>query len=84
MCACVEPGDLRLINGATADAGNAQYGRLQVFAQGGWGAVCDPRPVPTTTRADPEIDDATVGIACRQLGFFDGVKTQLPVTVLSV
>lgn len=70
---------MRLVNGATAEDGNAQYGRLQVFGRGGWGAVCDPVPAPVTNGVNQEIDDATVGIACRELGFLDGVKTQLPV-----
>ena len=83
---CAEPGDLRLSNAVTSDNGNAQYGRLQAFYSGGWGAVCDPRPphidVPNADQGDQEIERPTVEVACRWLGFSSGVKTALPVSSL--
>lgn len=79
-----EPGDLRLSDAVTSDDGKAQYGRLQVFGGGGWGTVCDPRP-PFISRGDAvdqEIGEATINIACRELGFSSVIKTRLGVSSL--
>ena len=77
-----EPGDLRLSNAVTSGDGKSQYGRLQVFGSGGWGTVCDPRPPfinILSTAGDQEVDQETVRVACRGLGFESGVKTAIPV-----
>jgi len=44
--------------------------------------VCDPRPPfinILSTAGDQEVDQETVGVACRGLGFESGVKTAIPV-----
>eukprot|EP00892_Ulva_mutabilis_P007273 jgi/Ulvmu1/4918/UM202_0003.1 len=76
-----EWGDLRLSSGFTSDSVNAATGRLEIFSMGGWGSVCrsvfgrfGPRDDVLTNRAP--FDDAAVGVACRQLGFEDGVRVQ--------
>lgn len=72
-----DAGDLRLAGGAKSDVrgAHAQFGRLEVFSNGGWGAVCDRRG----DRYDPNRDDAlftdaSVTVACKQLGFSAGIK----------
>ena len=81
-----ETGDMRLRDAVTSDDGNAQYGRLQVFGRGGWGTVCDPRPTDITRFdvAAKEIDEATIQIACGELGFSSGVKTRLAVRTFAL
>ena len=76
-----EPEDLRLGNAVTSDSGNAQYGRLQAFYNGGWGTVSNPRPqyldVPNADEGDQEVERPRVNVACRWLGFSSGIQTAL-------
>lgn len=77
-----EVGDVRLAGGVTSDVSGAQYGRLEVFSNGGWGAVCDRRG----DRFDPNraaafFSDASVAVACRQLGFSAGIKISVFVCI---
>lgn len=75
-----EVGDVRLAGGVTSDVSGAQYGRLEVFSNGGWGAVCDRPGAPyDPDRADQMVSDESVAVICRQLGFSDGVA--IPVSV---
>eukprot|EP00892_Ulva_mutabilis_P005584 jgi/Ulvmu1/3398/UM016_0014.1 len=81
---CAESGALRLTGGAKSQDSSAQYGRLEVFTDGGWGTVCGhtmgrdyffnyPAPFATNT-----FTDKSVQVACRQLGFADGSNLFLP------
>ena len=63
-----DEGDLRLTNGIAADDGSAQFGRLEVYSQGGWGTVCG---VPAS---DADGMQAIVSVCCRQLGFSSAVN----------
>lgn len=62
-------------DGITAEDGSAQFGRLEFYSAGGWGTVCNLQNLDFG--ADPEplvpFTDASAVIACRQLGFSDGV-----------
>ena len=60
---CAEEGDLRLIN--REDVNGFATGSLQVFLNGGWGAVCNNK-----------FSSIDADVACRQLGFVGG--TDLP------
>jgi len=62
-----DEGDLRLADGITSDDGSAQFGRLEVYSQGGWGTVCGA--------AGNEADglQALLSVCCRQLGFSTAV-----------
>ena len=69
-------GDVRLAQGGIAGDGNAQFGRLEIFDQGGWGTVCD-NPDDAGVRAFRGIRDAgltqdSVDVACKQIGFEGG------------
>ena len=81
---CAERGELRLTNGAASEDGGAEFGRLEIFNDGGWGAVCDR--TGSGFRQDQSLGDftnASVIVACKQLGFAEGVKTQLTVCLVS-
>eukprot|EP00892_Ulva_mutabilis_P004969 jgi/Ulvmu1/2844/UM144_0009.1 len=62
-------GELRLSFGVTSESGNSQTGRLDFFSRGGWGRVCDS--------AQSNFEDAEVAVACGELGFEGGVKTEV-------
>lgn len=51
-------GDLRMV-----DSPNERSGRLEVFHSGQWGTVCDDF-----------FNDTDAGVACRQMGWDDGVR----------
>lgn len=77
-----EEGNLRLADGATSEDGSAQFGRLEIYAKGGWGTVCsegfggfgaNPFAIPSPAAAfPPEAAD----VACQQLGFKKGSAMQ--------
>ena len=71
-------GDVRLAQGGTSEDGNAQFGRLEIFDQGGWGTVCD-NPDEFGTFAFNGVRDAgltpqSAELACKQIGFEGGEK----------
>lgn len=71
---------MRLAGGEVSEVTAAEYGRLEVFSNGGWGAVCDLEGSPNDpNRAANMFSDASVTVACRQLGFSDGVKISVVV-----
>eukprot|EP00892_Ulva_mutabilis_P005495 jgi/Ulvmu1/3317/UM154_0009.1 len=68
-------GDLRLTEGRTSEDGLTEFGRLEVFNEGGWGLVCD-RIGRIRTFAEAEAE-----VACRALGFSGGtfISSMAPV-----
>lgn len=69
---------MRLAGGATADGGAAQFGRLEVFFRGGWGTVCfQDEAEGYYDEAGPEFTAGAVSVACRQLGFAEGILQPL-------
>lgn len=75
---CAETGDLRLGRGVTSEDGNAMYGRLEIFSNGGWGTVCDIEREIRQSRG-VRFNSAAITLACAQMGFDRGMKTVLPV-----
>ena len=76
-----EEGALRLAEGSTSEATGAQFGLVEVFADGGWGRLCIPRTVDQR-RSDVAAADADASVICRQLGFLEGISTITPVSSL--
>eukprot|EP00892_Ulva_mutabilis_P008500 jgi/Ulvmu1/6021/UM260_0005.1 len=78
-------GELRLSQGGSSKDGMSEYGRLEIFDDGGWGSVCnfDPPSVSGGNRLPVQNNEtrnnAAAVVACRQLGFEDGELIQLPV-----
>lgn len=68
-----DEGDVRLAQGMASTDGSAEYGRLEVFHDGGWGTVC------ADDFLSPDFGAESVSVACRQLGFQMGV--QIPMVV---
>ena len=73
---CTGRGDVRLAQGGTSEDGNAQFGRLEIFDQGGWGTVCD-NPDNTGGGVFEGIREAgltqdSVDVACQHIGFEGG------------
>lgn len=68
-----DDGDLRLEGGVTAEDGSAEVGRLEIFASGGWGTVCDMKV--DARGVNDALPDASIGVACEQLGFASGERT---------
>ena len=66
-----------------AGDGSAEYGRLEVFSNGGWGTVCDNAFI-NRFRRRPEFNDASADVACRQLGYQNGFQIQKLVSTLNV
>lgn len=70
---CVGDGDVRLSLGEMAEDGTAEYGRLEMFFQGGWGTVCGN--VPRGNLGEPpQFTNRSAVVACRQLGYDSGFK----------
>lgn len=59
-------GDLRIVD--RVDLNGYATGALQVFLNGGWGAVCSNT-----------FDPIDAGVACRQMGFIGGVSLPLAI-----
>ena len=78
-------GDLRLSRGAASDEGDAEFGRLEIFSQGGWGSVCESVeggfPAFQERSNNAPFAEEAVDVACNQLGFEGGVKISMPVPV---
>lgn len=77
---CAAEGDLRLVGGGISDDGSAEYGRLEIFRQAGWGSICDSlmaflSPVPGRSTPGGFFSRDSVGVACRQLGYPQGIKS---------
>ena len=68
-------GDVRLVGGESAADGGAQYGRLEIFDGSVWGGVCDTTiDLEFLLRFSPRtFTDGSAVVACRQLGFADGI-----------
>lgn len=64
----------------TSEDGTAQYGRLEVFHQGGWGTVCDNTFIGRELKqaSMPDFSTGAADVACRQLGFQQGFQIQAP------
>lgn len=78
-------GDLRLVGGRLSEDGDAEFGRLEIFNDGGWGMVCDRTGSGFGANFGlARFTDASVAVACKQLGFREGFKTELSVRVLSL
>ena len=60
-----EEGSVRLVN--RVDVNGFANGALHVFCEGAWGAVCTSN-----------FDDLDALVACRQLGFTNGLAQPLP------
>ena len=77
---CAATGDLRLVGGRTSDDASSQFGRLEVFNDGGWGTLCDRTgEVFGQNPGQAEFTSASVDVACQQLGFVEGAKTEVAV-----
>ena len=67
---------MRLSQGGTSEDGNAQFGRLEIFDQGGWGTVCDnpedAQNFPFQGIRDASLTQESVDVACKQIGFERG------------
>lgn len=76
-------GDVRLAESVVAADGSAEYGRLEVFHNGGWGTVCD-NGFLRTTRRTPAFSSGSVAVACGQMGYQRGFQIQALVCVLEL
>lgn len=56
------------------EAGNAAYGRLEIFSGGGWVPVCDSTAATERFGTSEVLPEAAASVACRQLGFAGGEK----------
>lgn len=70
----------------TSDDGTAQSGRLEIFHDGGRGAICDRTPdgldgfrIHSQTVQTALFTDSSVNVSCRQLGFQEGLRTRVTV-----
>ena len=72
-------GDVRLVGGETAADGGAQYGRLEIFDGSVWGGVCDTSITIEFDVSPRTFTDGSAVVACRQLGFADGIVAALSV-----
>ena len=72
---CAEEGDIRLANSVIAADGSAEYGRLEVFYNGGWGTVCDTS-LFVRFRRPIGFNVGAADVACRQLGYQQGFQIQ--------
>lgn len=85
-------GTVRLAGGRLSEDGGAEYGRLEVLVDGGWGGVCESvsRTVKTDDAVRPGVDrganfnTAAAVVACRQLGFAAGFGVQPTVRAFDV
>jgi len=72
---CAEEGSVRLANSVVAGDGSAEFGRLEVFHEGGWGTVCDNAFINRFSRT-PVFTAGAADVACRQLGYQRGSQIQ--------
>lgn len=89
QAATAEEGDLRLADGATSDDGAAQFGRLEIYAKGGWGTVCSSGfggPFGSFGFGTPSafFSAESADVACRQLGFKKGSTMQPMVRITHI
>ena len=70
-----EEGDIRLANSIIAPDGSAEFGRLEVFHNGGWGTVCDTTLIDRPLR-QVGFNAGAADVACRQLGYQQGFQIQ--------
>eukprot|EP00892_Ulva_mutabilis_P007276 jgi/Ulvmu1/4920/UM202_0005.1 len=78
-------GDLRLTRGVSSPDGNSEFGRLEIFNEGGWGAVCESvggNGISRFPTNDAPFTQASAEVACKQLGFESGVMTGYPQLVV--
>ena len=69
---------MRLTGGSTSEATGAQFGLVEVFADGGWGRLCIPRRFGQSSD-DLAAADSDASVICRELGFSEGISTLTPV-----
>lgn len=81
MCAAGE-GDVRLGLSVVAADGSAEYGRLEMFYKGGWGTICGNEFTNRFSRRIAAFSAGAVNVACRQLGYQEGVQIQDLVRVM--
>ena len=70
-----EEGSMRLAKGVVAGDGSAEFGRLEVFHEGGWGTVCDNAFI-NRFEDTPLFSSGAAAVACRQLGYQRGSQIQ--------
>lgn len=75
-------GDLRLVEGATAEGGSAQFGRLEVFFRGGWGTACAVEDNDYSSTPPLSFSEASVQVACQELGFERSFAVQALVRII--
>ena len=79
-CGLAATGDVRLSRGVRSEDGSSEYGRLEVFDKGGWGSVCESKSTGGQGRDLPRrVSDAAVDLACKQLGYDSGSRTDFGV-----
>lgn len=71
---------MRLGRSVVAADGSAEYGRLEIFHNGGWGTVCDNDF--SSSFDNPAFSTGAADVACRQLGYRRGFQIQTLVCIL--